>query len=77
MEAISLSMVTLALFGMGSAATALLTSAFPLSVLVRGQEHGRYAGLSAVEATSQGPKRPIGGPGTPVARRVAPSFTAA
>jgi hypothetical protein len=64
METISLCIIAALLIGAGCASTVLSTYVFPLSVRVRGQAHGRFAGLSAVEQDSpSGSTRKVGGPG--------------
>jgi len=72
METISLCIIAALLIGAGCASTVLSTYVFPLSVRVRGQAHGRFAGLSAVEQDSpSGSTRKVGGPGHGAVQRPA------
>jgi hypothetical protein len=60
MEMIGLFVLAMALLGVGCLATIVSIRVFPLWIRVRGQEHGRYAGLSASEpAISGGTTRKI------------------
>jgi len=47
MDFVSLAMFAVAVVGLGSAATVLLTRWVPLSVAELASKHGRYAGLEA------------------------------
>ena len=61
METIVLLVAAVALMGLGCAATVLSAYVYPLGV--RGQAHGRYAGLSAIESdVEQGSRRKEGEP---------------
>jgi len=78
METTSLYLIALALLGIGCAATVLSAQIVPLSVRVRGQAHGRFAGLSAAQ-TLQGcdGKPQAGGPGAAVNQRRSPGLIVA
>jgi hypothetical protein len=64
METIGLFVLAVSLVGIGCLATLVSVKVFPLWIRVRGQEHGRYAGLSAPKpASSGGTSSKIGAPG--------------
>lgn len=65
METVSLTLIALALVGIGCAGTILSAFVVPLAIRVRGQPHGRYAWLSAATESSdaRGAGRKIGGTG--------------
>jgi hypothetical protein len=79
METIGLYLIAIALVGVGCAATVLSAYVFPLWIRVRGQAHGRFAGLSgATEADFvDGSKRKAGGAGLAGAKQPAPSLMVA
>ena len=61
MEAVALSFIAVGLVVLGCAATVLSVRVVPLWIRVRGQAHGRFAGLSAAkEAPVSGSKRGVG-----------------
>jgi hypothetical protein len=77
MEAVALSLVAVGLAVLGCAATVLSARVIPLWIRVRGQAHGRFAGLSAAqEAPVSGSKRGVG-PGLDVQGLAVPDLTGA
>jgi hypothetical protein len=67
MEAVAYFIIGLSLIAVGCVATVLSVYAIPLWIRVRGQAHGRFAGLSAAATEPvSGPKRMVGGPGQAV-----------
>jgi len=78
MESIDLLIVAVALIGLGCAATVVSAFVYPLWMRVRGQAHGRFAGLGATEASfDQGSKDKLGGLGHAVAERPAANLIVA
>jgi hypothetical protein len=78
MEAIAYFVVAVALVGAGCAATVLSVHVIPLWIRVRGQAHGRFAGLSAAQMEPVGgSKRIVGGPGRAIGEPRAPAVTPA
>ncbi len=78
MEAVALLIVAVALVAAGCAATVLSAYVFPPWIRVRGQAHGRFAGLSAAQTDpADGSKRIVGGPGRTVRGQPAPSLIVA
>ncbi len=64
MEMIGLVALAVTSLGVGCLATVVSTKVFPLWIRVRGQQHGRYAGLSASEPViSGGTPRKVDGAG--------------
>jgi hypothetical protein len=78
MESIGLYLVAGALTALGCAATVISAQLVPMEIRVRGQDHGRFAGLSAAEPTFvDGSKRNGGGSGGKGSLRLAPQAVAA
>jgi len=78
METSSLYLIAVALLGIGCAATVLSAQIVPLSVRVRGQAHGRFAGLSAAQTPQSCDGKPqAGGPGADVKERWTPGLIVA
>lgn len=78
MEFLNLVLLVVGLIGAGCLATVASAYVYPLAVRVRGQAHGRFAGLSADEASAQGgPKRTVGGQGPVGAQSAAPNLIVA
>ena len=76
MEAIAYFVVAIAVIGAGCAATVLSVQVIPLWIRVRGQAHGRFAGLSAAQTEPVGgSKRIAGGPGRAIAEPGGPAVT--
>ena len=74
MEAIAYFIIAVALVAAGGVATVLSVYVVPLSIRVRGQEHGRFAGLSAAPTEPvSGSKRMVGGPGQAIGERSVPA----
>lgn len=74
MEAIAYFIIAVALVATGCVATVLSVYMVPLGIRVRGQAHGRFAGLSAVQTEPVGgSKRMVGGPGQAIGERPAPA----
>ena len=74
MEAIAYFIIAVVLVVAGCVATVLSAYVVPLRIRVRGQAHGRFAGLSAAEtAPVSGSKRIVGGPGQAIGEVPAPS----
>jgi hypothetical protein len=74
MEAVAYFMIVVALLAAGCVATVLSAYAVPLWIRVRGQAHGRFAGLSAAQTEPvSGSKRIVGGPGRVIGGSAAPS----
>ena len=64
MEAVAYFIIAVALFAAGCVATVLSAYLVPLWIRVRGQAHGRFAGLAAAQTEPvNGSKRMLGGPG--------------
>jgi hypothetical protein len=53
MEALNLVLVTVGLMGAGCLATVASAYVYPLAMRVRGQAHGRFAGLSTIGAPAE------------------------
>jgi hypothetical protein len=67
METIRLAVLAVAAVGAGCAATILSARVFPLWIRVRGQAHGRFAGLVATEARfERGLNSKVGARATPL-----------
>jgi len=78
MEAVALFIIAVALVAAGCAATVLSAHVVPLWIRVRGQAHGRFAGLSASQtAPITGSKRIVGGPGRAAEEQPAPKLIVA
>jgi len=78
MEALALFIIAVALVAAGCAATVLSAHVVPLWIRVRGQAHGRFAGLSASQAAPiTGSKRIVGGPGRAAKEPPAPDIIVA
>jgi hypothetical protein len=78
MESIALLIAAVALIAAGCGATILSVYVFPLWMRVRGQAHGRFAGLSlAGESSEQGSVRKAGGPGRAITEQPAPNLIVA
>lgn len=78
MEAIAYFVIAVALVAAGCAATVLSVHVIPLWIRVRGQAHGRFAGLSAAQTEPVGgSKRIVGGPGRGIGEAGAPAVTPA
>jgi hypothetical protein len=78
MESIELLLEAAALVGLGCAATILSAHVYPLWLRVRGQAHGRFAGLAATEPSFEPDSKPkAGGLGRRIAERPAPNLIVA
>jgi hypothetical protein len=75
MEAVAYFIIAVVLVAAGCVATVLSVYVVPLWIRVRGQGHGRFAGLSAAqtEPVSGGSKRMVGGPGQAIGEPPAPA----
>jgi len=70
MEAIGLLVLAVALVALGCLATVVSGKFIPLRIRVRGQNHGRFAGLGASEpVTRGGTGRKVAAPGQVSAQR--------
>jgi len=58
MEFVSLAVFSVAVIGLGSAATVLLAKWLPASALQRATEHGRFVGLGEKPPVTQAAYRP-------------------
>jgi hypothetical protein len=78
METVALFIIAVALVAVGCAATVVSAYVVPLWIRVRGQAHGRFAGLSAAPAAPvSGSKRLVGGPGRAAEELPAPDVIVA
>lgn len=74
MEAVAYFIIAVALVAAGGVATVLSVYVVPLRIRVRGQAHGRFAGLSAAPTEPvSGSKRMVGGPGQAIGEPPAPA----
>jgi hypothetical protein len=74
MEAVAYFIIAVALIAAGCVATVLSVYVIPLWIRVRGQGHGRFAGLSAAQTEPvSGCKRMVGGPGQAIGEPAAPA----
>jgi hypothetical protein len=58
MDFVSLAVFTMAVIGLGAAATVLLAKWLPKAALARAAENGRYVGLGAAKPVTQPAYRP-------------------
>jgi hypothetical protein len=78
METADLSIMGVIVVLAGCAVTVLSAYVVPLWIRVRGQAHGRFAGLCASSADcTDGPEKAAGGPGRPVTARPASNLITA